>query len=380
MPVQDDDPYEDEEEEDQESDELVVVEDKPYISHKQAQSVRLLGILENIERRVCFAPRAPHLTLPPGAPGASEPSRPRTSPFLPSRPGSKDGKTKCPKAMRAAAYYSSRPTTVGTGSDAGTRPATVDSKRNQTPGMTRITSPVKPQWVWASGTSIYRQAQHRHFHDILMTPAKVRRLSTNVYPLLMASHSFSRERLRRVLRKKAAVILHLHTFTSADLDLHTFTPADLDLHTFTPADLHLHTLTSADLDLHTFTSADLDLHTFTPADLDLHTFTPADLDLHTFTPADLDLHTFTPADLDLHTLTSADLDLHTLTSADLDLHTFTSADLDLHTLTPADLDLHTFTSADLDLHTLTPADLDLHRRSATKRNRFARNGRWTSKT
>ena len=30
---------------------------------------------------------------------------------------------------------------------------------------------------------------------------------------------FSRERLRRVLRKKAAVILHLHTFTPADLDL-----------------------------------------------------------------------------------------------------------------------------------------------------------------
>ena len=90
---------------------------------------------------------------------------------------------------------------------------------------------------------------------------------------------FSRERLRRVLRKKAAVILHLHTFTSADLHLHTFTPADLDLHTFTPADL----------DLHTFTPADLDLHTLTPADLDLHTLTSADLDLHTFTPADLDL-------------------------------------------------------------------------------------------
>ena len=227
---------------------------------------------------------------------------------------------------------------------------------------------------------------------------------------------FSRERLRRVLRKKAAVILDLHTFTPADLDLHTFTPADLDLHTFTPADLHLHTFTSADLHLHTFTPADLDLQTFTPADLDLHTFTPADLDLHTLTSADLDLHTFTPADLDLHTLTSADrgcedLDLHTLTSADLHLHTLTPADLDLHILTPADLDLHTLTSADLDLHTLTPADLhhhtltpadlDLHtftsadllslffysllrrgrcRRSATKRNPFARNGRWTSKT
>ena len=50
---------------------------------------------------------------------------------------------------------------------------------------------------------------------------------------------FSRERLRRVLRKKAAVVIHLHTLT----------PADLHLHTLTPADLHLHILTSADLDL-----------------------------------------------------------------------------------------------------------------------------------
>ena len=162
---------------------------------------------------------------------------------------------------------------------------------------------------------------------------------------------YSRERLRRVLRKKAAVILHLHTLTPADLDLHTFTPADLDLHTLTPADL----------DLHTFTSADLDLHTLTSADLDLHTFTSADLDLHTFTPADLDLHTLTPADLDLHTLTSADLDLHTLTPADLDLHTFTSADL-------------------LSLFFYSLLRRGRCRRSATKRNPFARNGRWTSKT
>ena len=62
-------------------------------------------------------------------------------------------------------------------------------------------------------------------------------------------HVFSRERLRRVLRKKAAVILHLHTFTSADLDLHTFTPADLDLHTFTSADLDLHTFTPSHLQI-----------------------------------------------------------------------------------------------------------------------------------
>ena len=106
---------------------------------------------------------------------------------------------------------------------------------------------------------------------------------------------FSREHLRRVLRKKAAVVIHLHTFTSADLHLHTLTSADL----------HLHTLTSADLHLHTLTSADLHLHTLTPADLHLHTFTPAGLHLHALTSADLHLHTLTPLDLHVHILTSA---------------------------------------------------------------------------
>ena len=52
--------------------------------------------------------------------------------------------------------------------------------------------------------------------------------------------SCSRERLRRVLRKKAAVVIHLHTLTFADLHLHTLTSADLHLHTFTSAELHLH--------------------------------------------------------------------------------------------------------------------------------------------
>ena len=141
------------------------------------------------------------------------------------------------------------------------------------------------------------------------------------------ARAFSRERLRRVLRKKAAVVIHLHTLTSADLHLHTLTFADLHLHTLTFADLHLHTLTSADLHLHTLTSADLHLHTLTSADLHLYTFAPADLHLHTLTSADLDLYTLTSADLHLHTLTPADLHLHTLTSADLHLHTFTSADL-----------------------------------------------------
>ena len=159
------------------------------------------------------------------------------------------------------------------------------------------------------------------------------------------------------VKKHAAVVIHLHTLTSADLHLRTFTPADLHLHTLTSADLHLRTLTSADLHLHTFTSADLHLHTLTSADLHLHTLTSADL----------------------HTFTSADLHLHTLTSADLHLHTFTSADLHLHTLTSADLHLHTFTSS-LALLSFSLLRRGRCRRSATKRNPFARNGRWTSKT
>ena len=77
-------------------------------------------------------------------------------------------------------------------------------------------------------------------------------------------HGCSRERLRRVLRKKAAVVIHLQIyifspFTSADLHLLTFTSADLHLLTCTSADLHLltcHICRSRSL---TFTSADLDL-------------------------------------------------------------------------------------------------------------------------
>ena len=135
---------------------------------------------------------------------------------------------------------------------------------------------------------------------------------------------FSRERLRRVLCKKAAVIdiftpshLLIYIFTPSHLLIYIFTLSHLLIYIFTPS--HLHTFTPADLHLHTLTSTDLHLHTFTSADLHLHTFTSADLHLHTLTPADLHLH--------LHiTLTSADLHLHTFASADLNLHTFTSAD------------------------------------------------------
>ena len=253
-------------------------------------------------------------------------------------------------------------------------------------------------------------------HEVSLTMCfapQRRALSTSQLPKIVrtlgAFNIFPESASEGFFVKKAAVVIHLHTLTSADLHLHTFTSADLHLHTFTSADVHLHTFTSADLHPHTFTSADLHLHTFTSADLHPHTFTSADLHLHTFTSADLHLHTFTSADLHPHTFTSADLHLHTFTSADLHPHTFTSADLHLHTFTSADLHLHTFTSADLHPHTFTSADLHLHtftsadlllrtftsslallsisllrrgrcRRSATKRNPFARNGRWTSKT
>ena len=82
----------------------------------------------------------------------------------------------------------------------------------------------------------------------------------------------SRERLRRVLRKKAAVVIQLLIYI-----FHIFTPADLHLLTLTCADLL--SLTSADLHLLTFTSADLlsltsaDLRFLTSADLHLLTFT-----------------------------------------------------------------------------------------------------------
>ena len=107
--------------------------------------------------------------------------------------------------------------------------------------------------------------------------------------------SFSRERLRRVLRKKAAVVIHLHTLTSADLHLHTFTSADLHLHTFTSADLHLHTFTSADLHLHTFKSADLHstsshLHICCSTSSHLHICSSTSSHLHIFRSASSHLH------------------------------------------------------------------------------------------
>ena len=146
----DDDLFEDEEEEDKESDEVVVVEDKPSISHKQAQSAHLLAGLQRMEgKRGATAPAA-HLSpvrpLPPASPRRL---RPKTSPFVGKMP------SRAQKSYRCYGSMASRPTTVGTvGSASGTisgdvctRPGTVDSKPKSPAETERAAS--KPDWARA---------------------------------------------------------------------------------------------------------------------------------------------------------------------------------------------------------------------------------------
>ena len=120
------------------------------------------------------------------------------------------------------------------------------------------------------------------------------RVAASHHPRMLAKRELFPERLRRVLRKKAAVVIHLHTLISADLHLYALTIADLHLHALTSADLHLYTLTSADLHLHTLTSADLHLRTLTPA-----IFTSSHLLIYIFTPSRLQIYIFTPSHLQI---------------------------------------------------------------------------------
>ncbi|CAE7354649.1 slc38a6, partial [Symbiodinium sp. CCMP2456] len=172
----DEDLFEDEEEEDKESDEVVVVEDKPSISHKQAQSAHLLASLQRMgEQRGATAPAA---QLPPKPLTASPPHRlrPKTSPFVgkaPQRPH---------KGYRCYGSVTSRPTTVGsaTASDhLWTRPGTVETK-SKTPAETEQ-APSRPDW----DTSFYSMHQRRiPTYDalidencpVLSSPARLRQI------------------------------------------------------------------------------------------------------------------------------------------------------------------------------------------------------------
>ena len=190
MPVQDDDPYEDEEEEDQESDELVVVEDKPYISHKQAQSVRLLGILENIERRVCFAPRAPAFDFAAwGALAQASLLGPGLALFCPQDLEARMARQSVPKLCGQRHIILLVPQQWHC---VRCRHATSYSgfEEKSTPGMTRITSPVKTSMGLGLGhkhlqTSV-AQTFSWHSHD----PGKSAKIICQCLPSLMASHSF----------------------------------------------------------------------------------------------------------------------------------------------------------------------------------------------
>lgn len=172
----DDDLFEDEEEEDKESDEVVVVEDKPSISHKQAQSAHLLASLQRMgEQRGATAPAA---HLPPKPLPASPPHRlrPRTSPFVGKAP------PRAHKGYRCYGSVTSRPTTVGstTASDhLWTRPGTVETK-SKTPAETEQT-PSRPAW----DTSFYSMHQRRiPTYDalidencpVLSSPARLRQI------------------------------------------------------------------------------------------------------------------------------------------------------------------------------------------------------------
>ena len=134
---------------------------------------------------------------------------------------------------------------------------------------------------------------------------------------------FSRERLRRVLRKKAAVVIHLHTFTTADLHLHTFTSADLHLHTFT--------------------------------------------------------HTCWSTSSHLHACRSTSSHPHICWSTSSHPHTCRSTSSHRHICRSTSSHLHICRSP-LALLSISLLRRGWCRRSAMKRNPFARNGRWTSKT
>ena len=182
-------------------------------------------------------------------------------------------------------------------------------------------------WLWQTENTAVFRAPHAHAHTWFLSICSQFWSScawkSHTYRIHFSS---SRERLRRVLRKKTTIIIHLHALTSADLYLHAFTSADLHLHTLTSAHVHLHTLTSVDLHLahpHICWSTSSHLHICRSTFSHLHVCWSTSSHLHICWSTSSYLHICWSTS---HTLTSADLHLHTLTSADLHLHTFTSAD------------------------------------------------------
>ena len=163
----------------------------------------------------------------------------------------------------------------------------------------------------------------------LCTRSKLMTFWWNVFKLY-----FSQERLRRVLRKEAAVVIHLHSLTSADLHLHTFTSADLHLHSLTSADLHLH---SSHLLIYIFTPSHLLIYIFTPSHLLIYIFTPSHLLIYIFTPSHLLIYIFTPSHLLIYIFTPSHLLIYIFTPPHLQIYIFTPSHLQIYFLAPSHL-------------------------------------------
>ena len=78
------------------------------------------------------------------------------------------------------------------------------------------------------------------------------------------SRHYSRERLRRVLRKKAAVIIHL---TPSHLLIYIFTPSHLLIYIFTPSHLLIYIFTPSHLQIYIFTPSHLQIYLLAPSHL-----------------------------------------------------------------------------------------------------------------
>ena len=87
----------------------------------------------------------------------------------------------------------------------------------------------------------------------------------------------SRERLQRVLRKKAAVVIHLqiYVFTLSHLQIYIFTPSHLQIYIVTPSHLQIYIFTLSHLQIYIVTPSHLQIYIFTPSHLQIYTFTPS---------------------------------------------------------------------------------------------------------
>ena len=102
--------------------------------------------------------------------------------------------------------------------------------------------------------------------------------------LYLESYSFvcfSRERLWRVLRKRAAVVIHLqiYLFTFSHLQIYILTPSHLQIYIFTPSHLQIYILTLSHLLIYIFTPSHLQIYIFTPSHLQIYFLAPSHLQI-----------------------------------------------------------------------------------------------------